>query len=145
VYSPQRSISEDLISKALCFHCKLKITPRITLNKNREENIIIGIHIVKVSHIGAFKIIEKPNAIGTIKILTKNMTKTAGPSPASSFGNFSPHAKQLFSNVKNFLNILPSPHLGQAPFKPVVNGDKPPRLMSNSVHRKNNIYKSKKK
>jgi hypothetical protein len=27
----------------------------------------------------------------------------------------------------------------------VVNGDKPPRLMSNSVHCKNNIYKSKKK
>jgi hypothetical protein len=35
--------------------------------------------------------------------------------------------------------------LGQAPLKPVVNGDKPSLLMSNSVHSKNNIYESKKK
>ena len=145
MYSSQRSISEDLISKALCFHCKLNITPRITLSKNREANTIIGIHIAKVSHIGAFKTIEKPSAIGTINILTINITKTAGPSPASSFGKLSPHARQFFSKVKNFLNILPSPHLGQAPLKPVVNGDNPSLLMSNSVHRKNNIYKSKKK
>lgn len=81
--------------------------------------IIIGIQITKVTHIGASTTIEKPSAIGTMKILTMKITKTVGPSPASSIVKSASQDSQLSWNVRNPLKSAPSPHFGHRPFRPV--------------------------
>ena len=71
---------------------------------------------------GALRIIENPKAIGTINIPTIKITKTAGPSPASSIEKLAWHASQRGANSRNPLNKLPSPQTGHRPLRPVCTG-----------------------
>jgi len=71
---------------------------------------------------GALRAMENPKAIGTISMPTIKMTKTVGPSPASSIEKSAWHASQRGANSRKPLKRLPSLQTGHRPLRPVCTG-----------------------
>ena len=97
--------------------------PRMRRNRKRETIMMIGVKRSIVQIICSFVIIENASAMGMINIPIAKITKTAGPSPASSIVKSASQASHSFENVKKPEKRVPSPHSGQRPLSPFSKGE----------------------
>ena len=109
------------------------------------ESVLTNIRKNKVALKGRSRAMQKPNVIGgqsrmctqtgglkassviiaegTIKISAANITKKAGPSPASAIDKSAPQASQRVLKVRKPRKTRPSPQFGQRQRRPADNGE----------------------